>query len=126
MPNEFVSLLSHNSLSDVRLGDSVEKERSILFSDIRDFTTLSESMTPQQNFNFINSYLSIMEPSIIKNHGFIDKYIGDAIMALFGYSADDAVKAGISMLKVSTNTINIALVAATHLLKLGLASIRVH
>ncbi|MBE9183762.1 response regulator [Microcoleus sp. LEGE 07076] len=98
VPNEFVSLLSHNSLSDIRLGDSVEKKMSILFSDIRDFTALSESMTPQENFKFINSYLSRMEPSIIKNHGFIDKYIGDAIMALFGHSAGDAVKAGISML----------------------------
>ncbi|MEG4811546.1 adenylate/guanylate cyclase domain-containing protein [Microcoleus sp. F8-D3] len=98
VPNEFVSLLSHDSLSDVLLGESVEKEMSILFSDIRDFTALSEKMTPQENFNFINSYLSRMEPSIIKNHGFIDKYIGDAIMALFGYSADDAVKAGIAML----------------------------
>lgn len=98
VPNEFVSLLSHDSLSDVRLGESVEKEMSILFSDIRDFTALSEKMTPQENFNFINSYLSRMEPSIITNQGFIDKYIGDAIMALFGYCADDAVKAGISML----------------------------
>ncbi|MEG4496054.1 adenylate/guanylate cyclase domain-containing protein [Microcoleus sp. F10-C6] len=98
VPNEFVSLLSHDSLSDVLLGESVEKEMSILFSDIRDFTALSEKMTPQENFNFINSYLSRMEPSIIKNNGFIDKYIGDAIMALFGYSADDAVKAGIAML----------------------------
>ncbi|HSF76595.1 MAG TPA: adenylate/guanylate cyclase domain-containing protein [Microcoleus sp.] len=98
VPNEFVSLLNHDSLSDVRLGESVEKEMSILFSDIRDFTALSEKMTPQENFNFINSYLSRMEPSIITNQGFIDKYIGDAIMALFGYSADDAVKAGISML----------------------------
>ncbi len=99
VPNEFVSLLSHNSLSDIRLGDSVEKKMSILFSDIRDFTAISESMTPQENFNFINSYFSRMEPSIIKNHGFIDKYIGDAIMALFGYSAADAVKAGVSMLQ---------------------------
>jgi class 3 adenylate cyclase len=98
VPNEFVSLLSHDSLSDVQLGDSVEKEMSILFSDIRDFTALSESLTPQENFNFINSYLSRMEPSIIKNHGFIDKYIGDAIMALFGQSASDAVNAAISML----------------------------
>jgi adenylate cyclase len=72
---------------------------SILFSDIRDFTALSETMTPQENFNFINSYLSRMEPSIIKNNGFIDKYIGDAIMALFGHSAGDAVNAGISMLQ---------------------------
>ncbi len=99
VPNEFVSLLSHNSLIDIRLGDSVEKKMSILFSDIRDFTAISELMTPQKNFNFINSYLSIMEPSIIQNYGFIDKYIGDAIMALFGYSADNAVKAGVSMLQ---------------------------
>jgi class 3 adenylate cyclase/FixJ family two-component response regulator len=98
VPNEFVSLLSRESLSDVKLGDSVEKEMSILFSDIRDFTSLSEGMTPQENFKFINAYLSRMEPAIIENQGFIDKYIGDAIMALFGHSAVDAVKAGISML----------------------------
>ena len=98
VPNEFVSLLSRDSLSDVQLGDSVEKEMSILFSDIRDFTALSEGMTPQENFKFINAYLSRMEPAIIGNHGFIDKYIGDAIMALFGNNAVDAVKAGISML----------------------------
>ncbi|MEZ2236800.1 adenylate/guanylate cyclase domain-containing protein [Microcoleus sp.] len=98
VPNEFVSLLSRDTLSDVKLGDSVEKEMSILFSDIRDFTALSEGMTPQENFKFINAYLSRMEPGIIENHGFIDKYIGDAIMALFGHSAVDAVQAGISML----------------------------
>jgi class 3 adenylate cyclase/CheY-like chemotaxis protein len=98
VPNEFVSLLSRDSLSDVQLGDSVEKEMSILFSDIRDFTALSEGMTPQENFKFINAYLSRMEPGIIGNKGFIDKYIGDAIMALFGHSAVDAVKAGIAML----------------------------
>lgn len=98
VPNEFVSLLSRDSLSDVKLGDSVEKEMSILFSDIRDFTALSEGMAPQENFKFINAYLSRMEPGIIENNGFIDKYIGDAIMALFGHSAVDAVKAGIAML----------------------------
>ncbi|MGL5060012.1 MAG: adenylate/guanylate cyclase domain-containing protein, partial [Microcoleus sp.] len=99
VPNEFVSLLSRESLVDVKLGDSVEKEMSVLFSDIRDFTNLSESMTPEDNFKFINSYLSRMEPTIIENNGFIDKYIGDAIMALFGYNASDAVDAGITMLQ---------------------------
>jgi class 3 adenylate cyclase/ActR/RegA family two-component response regulator len=97
VPNQFVSLLGRTSLIDVQLGDSVEKEMSVLFSDIRDFTALSESMTPQENFKFINSYLLRMEPEISENHGFIDKYIGDAIMALFPRSADDAVKAGIAM-----------------------------
>jgi class 3 adenylate cyclase len=72
---------------------------SVLFSDIRDFTSLSETMTPEENFQFINAYLSRMEPAITENFGFIDKYIGDAIMALFNGSADDAVKAGIAMLE---------------------------
>ncbi|MEB3827088.1 adenylate/guanylate cyclase domain-containing protein [Phormidium sp. CCY1219] len=98
VPNEFLSFLGYESIAEVKLGDAVEQEMSILFSDIRNFTTLSERMTPEENFRFINSYLSRMEPAIIENNGFIDKYIGDAIMALFGGSADDAVKAAISML----------------------------
>ncbi|MCC3413248.1 MULTISPECIES: adenylate/guanylate cyclase domain-containing protein [unclassified Microcoleus] len=98
VPNQFLSFLGYDSIVDVKLGDAVELEMSILFSDIRDFTTISEQMTPQDNFKFINSYLSYMEPLIVENHGFIDKYIGDAIMALFSEGADNAVKAGIEML----------------------------
>lgn len=99
VPNEFLSLLGHNSIVDVKLGEAVQQEMSILFSDIRDFTALSESMTPQDNFNFINAYLCRMESAILENHGFIDKYMGDGIMALFSGMADDAVKAGIAMLQ---------------------------
>ncbi|MBO9998878.1 MAG: CHASE2 domain-containing protein [Cyanobacteria bacterium SID2] len=99
VPHEFLSFLGYESLVDVELGKAVEKEMSVLFSDIRDFTTLSEQMSLEDNFRFINAYLSRMEPAIAENNGFIDKYIGDAIMALFGGSADDAVKAGIAMLE---------------------------
>jgi PAS domain S-box-containing protein len=98
VPNQFLSFLGCDSIVDVKLGDAVELEMSILFSDIRDFTTLSERIAPQENFRFINSYLSCMEPLIVENRGFIDKYIGDAIMALFSEGADDAVQAGIAML----------------------------
>ncbi|HEY9875321.1 MAG TPA: AAA family ATPase [Candidatus Obscuribacterales bacterium] len=98
VPNQFLQFLDKSSIIDVELGDQVQLEMSVLFSDIRDFTTLSESMTPEENFKFINSYLSLMEPVINKNNGFIDKYIGDAIMALFSGEADNAVKAGIAML----------------------------
>jgi adenylate cyclase len=55
-----------------------------MFTDIRDFTPLSESMTPAENFEFINSYLSQMEPVITQHRGIIDKYIGDAVVAMFG------------------------------------------
>ncbi|MEM9541370.1 MAG: adenylate/guanylate cyclase domain-containing protein [Cyanobacteria bacterium P01_E01_bin.42] len=99
VPEQFLQLLDKTSIIDVRLGDAVQKEMSVLFADIRNFTTLSERMTPEDNFRFINAYLSRMEPSIVDNGGFIDKYVGDGIMALFSGKADDALRAGISMLK---------------------------
>jgi class 3 adenylate cyclase len=83
----------------VELGDCVEQTISILFSDIRSFTMLSEQMRPEENFVFLNSYLSHMGPLIRNHRGFIDKYIGDAIMALFDHDADDAVQAGLAMLR---------------------------
>ena len=103
VPHQFLNLLGYESIIDVNLGDQVQEEMSVLFADIRDFTTLSETMSPQENFNFINAYLSRMEPAITSNNGFIDKYIGDAIMALFSDFADDAVKAGIAMLNILTD-----------------------
>ena len=98
VPRQFLQLLHKRSILDVKLGDGVKREMSILFCDIRSFTNLSESMTPEDNFRFINAYLCRMEPAILDNGGFIDKYLGDAIMALFGRNADDAVKAAIAML----------------------------
>jgi len=70
---------------------------TVLFSDIRSFTSLSEQMTPQENFNFINAYLSRVSPIIREYNGFIDKYIGDAIMALFTGSPNNAVQAAVEM-----------------------------
>ncbi|MGB7273025.1 MAG: adenylate/guanylate cyclase domain-containing protein [Geitlerinemataceae cyanobacterium] len=99
VPNQFLQLLDRDSILDIKVGDSVQRNMSVLFSDIRSFTTISERMTPGDNFQFINGYLSRMEPAIIENKGFIDKYIGDAIMALFSGSADNAVRAGICMLR---------------------------
>ncbi len=98
VPNQFLQFLDKSSIVEVELGDQVQLEMSVLFSDIREFTTLSEMMAPSDNFKFINAYLSRMEPAITEHSGFIDKYIGDAIMALFSGEADNAVQAGISML----------------------------
>jgi hemerythrin len=99
IPHQLLNLLEVKSIVDVKLGDQVERKMTIMFSDIRDFTPLSESMTPAENFEFINSYLSQMEPVISKHRGIIDKYIGDAIMALFAHGADDAVSGAIAMLE---------------------------
>jgi two-component system sensor histidine kinase ChiS len=71
---------------------------TVLFADIRSFTSLSEKMTPRENFNFLNSFLSRVSPVIRRNSGFIDKYMGDGIMALFPRSPADALRAGVELL----------------------------
>ncbi len=97
VPKQFLDFLDKKSVLDIHLGDQVQKEMTVMFSDIRSFTEISETMSPRDNFNFINHYLGFMEPIISRNHGFIDKYIGDAIMALFPESPDDAINAAIEM-----------------------------
>ena len=101
VPQNFLNSLGCKDATEVQLGQYKTAEMTILFADIRSFTRLSETLGPQKNFEFINSYLRCMEPAITENHGFIDKYIGDAIMALFEgpHSADHAVKAGLAMLQ---------------------------
>ncbi|MCK5359469.1 MAG: DUF3365 domain-containing protein, partial [Gammaproteobacteria bacterium] len=119
VPHEFLSYLNKQSIIDVELNDNVEKHMTILFSDIRSFTSLSEGMSPQENFQFINDYLGIMGPIIRHNNGFIDKYIGDAIMALFDHT-DDAVNASLEMLDAldEYNQKNIS--SLPHELKIGI------
>lgn len=99
VPNQFLEFLGKDNFVDIQLGDQVQKEMSILFSDIRGFTELSEGLTPKENFDFINHYLGYMEPVIRRNNGFIDKFIGDSIMALFHETVDDALDAAIEMRK---------------------------
>ena len=98
VPQEFLRALGKTRIVDVKLGDQVQLDMAILFSDIRSFTALSENMSPEQNFAFLNSYLSRMNPFIWENGGFIDKYIGDAIMALFPKGSGSALSAAIGML----------------------------
>ncbi|MEL6696408.1 MAG: ATP-binding protein [Bacteroidota bacterium] len=97
IPNEFIRTLGHERLTEVQLGDLVEREVSVLFTDIRSYTTLSEGMTPADTFKFINGYTHRMGPIIQDNRGFVNQYLGDGIMAIFQYSPDDALNAMIGM-----------------------------
>ncbi len=69
--------------SDLQLGGE-EREVTILFCDLRDFTSFSEKMAPAEVLTLLNRYLDRMSTIIERHGGVIDKYIGDAIMALFG------------------------------------------
>lgn len=102
VPTEFVQILGKDNAVDINAGESNVIRMSVLFSDIRSFTTISEEMTPSEVLDFVNSYLEVMEPVIHEHGGFIDKYLGDGIMALFidrdGISsANRAVNAAIAM-----------------------------
>ncbi len=97
VPKQFLEFLSRTSIVDVKLGDQTQRTMSVLFSDIRSFTTISEKMTPKENFDFINRYLEFVAPVVLENGGFIDKYIGDAIMALFPGDAATGVRAAVGL-----------------------------
>jgi adenylate cyclase len=97
VPNEYLSFLRKKSITEVQLGDHVSKTMAVMFSDIRSFTTLSENMTPKENFAFVNAYLKRVSPEIRNSHGLIVKFLGDGMMAVFPDGGDDAIGAGIAM-----------------------------
>lgn len=99
VPHEFIRSLGKESLTDVKLGDLVEKIVTVLFTDIRDFTSLSEQMTPEENFLFVSSFNERLGPVIRAHGGFINQYLGDSIMAIFPNHPDDALYAAIDMQK---------------------------
>ena len=99
VPNEFLKSLGRDRITEVMLGDQIEREVTVLFSDIRDYTTLAEGMTPKENFKFVNAINARMGPIIQNNNGFVNQYLGDAIMAIFAESPKDALNAAIEMQK---------------------------
>jgi adenylate cyclase len=85
--------------------DAEEKELTVLFSDVRGFTTLSEGMNPQELAALMNEFLTPITKIIHDNRGTIDKYMGDAVMAFWGAPINDpnharhALKAGLAMIE---------------------------
>ncbi|MEZ4265868.1 MAG: AAA family ATPase [Myxococcota bacterium] len=100
VPQKLLQLLGKSSILDVRLGDAVERPMTVLFADIRGFTPLSAQMAPPLVFEFLNRYLAEVGPVIRAHGGFIDKYIGDAVMALFPDAAEHGVAAAAALLEV--------------------------
>ena len=104
VPREFLDRIAKTGIENITLGHAESDVITILFSDIRSFTDISESMEPAELMQFLNTFLQFMSEPIHLNHGFVDKFIGDAIMALFdqpgkpdAIEARDAVRSGIEM-----------------------------
>ncbi|MBJ2135633.1 adenylate/guanylate cyclase domain-containing protein [Paraglaciecola chathamensis] len=109
VPKQFVDHFAKHGATVLELGHAVEDDVAILFCDIRGFTGLSEKMSPQELMRFLNSYFLRMNDPIHLNSGFIDKFIGDAIMALFDHpdggdedKAQDALCAALDLRRALT------------------------
>lgn len=95
----------HNYKEYLKARAGQKVEITVLFSDIRGFTTISETTPPDKIVEMLNIHFSRMADIILKHNGTIDKYIGDAIMAFWGaplkdeQHAENAVQAGIEMIK---------------------------
>lgn len=99
VPLRLIQLFTQQSKTRVKRGDFIVKQMSVLSSDIRDFTAISETLSPEETFLFLNDYLRQVGPTIRSHNGFIEKYVGDAIFALFEKQPEDALSAGIEMHK---------------------------
>ncbi len=100
IPTQFLKRISPNGIESIHLGNKTEVELSILFCDIRAFTTIAESQESSQTFEWLSYFLNQMSSCIAKYHGFIDKYLGDAILAVFDRQdihCLDAILAAIEM-----------------------------
>ena len=97
VPSEFIKSLGKAKITEVFLGDQVEREVTVVFVDIRDFTSISENLSPTDNFLFVNAFNNRMGPIIRKNGGFIMQYLGDGFMALFTEGSQGALNASVEM-----------------------------
>ncbi len=105
VPPDLVDEMSRN-LAEINLDGEI-RDMSVLFTDVRNFTNISESMEPKELTEFINAFLTPLTRVIHHNRGTIDKYMGDAIMAFWGAPLEDrqharnALISGMEMLQAT-------------------------
>ena len=99
VPMEFVRILQKEKITEVALGDNIEIKVTIMVTDMHSFTTFSEKMSPSENFRFVNSYLDQVGPVIRSHYGFVMKFLGDGLMAVFPAKPEDAIHAAIKIQK---------------------------
>jgi adenylate cyclase len=95
-PPNYLQFFDKHSVTQIALGDHVTADMTVMFSDIRQFTSPAEKMEPQEIFDFINVYLQRMSPEIHSHQGFVVKFIGDGMMSVFPQRVEDAINAGIA------------------------------
>nr|MDJ0708401.1 adenylate/guanylate cyclase domain-containing protein [Leptolyngbyaceae cyanobacterium MO_188.B28] len=96
---EYLQFLDKESVIEVELGDHVSADMAVMFSDIRGFTSLVEKMEPQETFDFINTYVQRISPEVRVHEGFVVKFLGDGVMAVFPRRVEDAIDSALAQLQ---------------------------
>jgi adenylate cyclase len=91
VPRKFLQVIAPQGIENIVVGTGASRRIAVLFTDLRGFTSISEDLTPLDVFRLLNDYLGRMGGAIDNAGGFVDKYIGDAIMALFDHEHTDNV-----------------------------------
>ena len=96
LPKQILKFLGKNNIKELEIGNQIQKKATVLFCDLKNQS--SKSLTLEENFNYINSYFKIVAPLIKRFDGFIDKYLGEGILAVFA-SPENAVECSHAILK---------------------------
>lgn len=97
VPHSFLETLGHSDILDVQLGDCIDEDMTVMFCDIRSYSTMAEGMTAEENFEFINTFLQAMMPAIREYDGYINHFLGDGLIALFKSNPESAIQAAEKM-----------------------------
>lgn len=100
VPEQFLNRIAPRGLESIQVGNATESAVTVLFCDIRDFTSIVETQNAQETFHWLNAFFEELNQAVTENGGFIDKYLGDAVMAVFDHTdchVLEGVKAAIAM-----------------------------
>lgn len=102
VPEQYLNRIAPRGVESIQLGNAREEEITVLFCDIRGFTSLAEFQSARETFSWLNAFFTKMSQAIATHHGFIDKFLGDALLAVFdrpGNHAQDSLNASVAMLQ---------------------------
>ncbi|TYP79661.1 adenylate/guanylate cyclase domain-containing protein [Paenibacillus methanolicus] len=99
VPQQVIKYLGKRGILDVHLGDQVQQNMVVMVAKIRSFYDMTKRLTPKENFNFMNSFLSRFGPLVRKEEGLISSYLGAGFMSLFPSRTEDAIQSAIAIRK---------------------------
>lgn len=97
VPQQFFKSLGKKGILDIQLGDQVQRNMTVMVANLREFSQLSQQLTPAENFNFMNSFLSRFGPLVRREEGIISKYMGAGFMALYPGYAEQSLRTAVAI-----------------------------